>query len=744
MRCPTTRACFVSIRSFSSSNLLPALAGHEPNDLLNEVRLLSSRGQLHQALSLFYNSSPQLHSLQTYATLFHECARHGYLQQGLRLHHFMLAHFPSCTSDLFVTNHLINMYSKCGYLQYAHQLFDAMPKRNVVSWTALVSGYAQCGRGVESFRLFSDMLAERDCRPNDFAFTSVLSSCDYLCGKQLHALVLKMGLGASVYVTNSLITMYSKGYKVKEAWTLFKSLSCWSQVSWNSMIAGFQLAKLGMHAIGVFVKMHHEGIGFNRATLLSVFSSLCGSNGIDINLGLKFCFQVYCLSVKTGFISEVEVATAFMKAYSELGGDVSEFYHLFLETSCQDIIFWTSMITALAEPDPAKAFFLYRQLLQEGLTPDLYTFSIVLKACAGFVTEQHALAIHSQVIKAGFEDETVLRNALIHAYARCGSIALSKKVFEEMGCRDLVSWNSMLKAYGLHGKAKEALQLFPQMDLKPDTATFVALLSACSHSGMVEEGLRIFDSMFKDHSIIPQLDHYACMVDILGRAGRIVEAEELIRRMPMEPDSVVWSALLGSCRKHGETQLAKTAVSKLKQMEPENSLGYVQMSNIYSSGGRFNEAGTIRKEMDGSGVRKEPGLSWIEVGNQVHEFASGGRHHPQREAICIKLQGLIGQLKEIGYVPEISLALHDIEEEHKQEQLFHHSEKMALVFAVMNEGKLHGGGNVIRIMKNIRICIDCHNFMKLASGFLQKEIIVRDSNRFHHFKDNICSCNDYW
>lgn len=182
MRCPTTRACFVSIRSFSSSNLLPALAGHEPNDLLNEVRLLSSRGQLHQALSLFYNSSPELHSLQTYATLFNECARHGYLQQGLRLHHFMLAHFPSCTSDLFVTNHLINMYSKCGYLQYAHQLFDAMPKRNVVSWTALVSGYAQCGRGVESFRLFSDMLAERDCRPNDFAFTSVLSSCDYLCG----------------------------------------------------------------------------------------------------------------------------------------------------------------------------------------------------------------------------------------------------------------------------------------------------------------------------------------------------------------------------------------------------------------------------------------------------------------------------------------------------------------------------------------------------------------------------------
>ncbi|XWS71146.1 hypothetical protein CRYUN_Cryun03dG0114000 [Craigia yunnanensis] len=226
------------------------------------------------------------------------------------------------------------------------------------------------------------------------------------------------------------------------------------------MIAGFQLAKLGMQAIGVF-------------------------------------FQNASGGVKTGFISEVEVATAFMKAYSDIGGDVSELKHFFLETSCQDVVFWTSMNTALAERDPIEAFFLYRQLLREDLTPDFYTFAIVLKACMGFVTEQHALAIHSLVIKARFEDETMLKNALIHAYARYGSIALSRQVFEEMAGRDLVSLNSMLKAY------------------------------ACSHSELVEEGIRIFDSMFKNYGIIPQLDHYACKIDILGRAGRIIEAEEL-------------------------------------------------------------------------------------------------------------------------------------------------------------------------------------------------------------------------
>ncbi|PRQ22468.1 putative DYW domain-containing protein [Rosa chinensis] len=213
--------------------------------------------------------------------------------------------------------------------------------------------------------------------------------------------------------------------------------------------------------------------------------------------------------------------------------------------------------------------------------------------------------------------------------------------------------------------------------------------------------------------------------------------------MPMEPDSVVWSALLGSCRKHGNTQLAKLAADRLKELAPEDSLVYVQMLNIYSSDGDFGEAGLMRKEMKGSRVKKEPGLSWIEIGNQVHEFSSGGRRHPGTNLISRKLKELIGQLREIGYIPDTSSSLHDVEEEHKEEQLYHHSEKLALVFAIMNESSLHCGRTGIKIMKNIRVCVDCHNFMKLASNLLHKDIVVRDTNRFHHFKDGICSCNDY-
>ncbi|KAF7836476.1 pentatricopeptide repeat-containing protein [Senna tora] len=750
-------SCFLNL---STSTLEQPIA----KDVHDQIHSLSVHGNLQEALSLFYTHNntniPNSSSLsrQTYASLFHACARQKHLHGGMTLHHYILEKDPTIITDLFVTNHIINMYCKCGHTVYAHHLFDEMPRRNIVSWTALISGYAQSGHVRECFALFSGLMGH--CRPNEFAFASLLSVCeeelDINYGRQVHAVALKICLDANVYVANSLITMYCKcsgsgcngvyDDRTDEGWTVFESMEFRNLITWNSMIAGLQSRGLGDKAISLFRQMYRNGIGFNRATLLSVFSSLsecCNSD--SSKRSLSRCYQLHCLAIKSGLISEVEVRTTLVKSYADHGGCSSDCYRLFSETSCHhDIVLWTAIITIFAEQDPEQALLLFCQMLREDFVPDWHTFSIVLKACASFVTEQHALSVHSQVIRKGFQEDTILSNALIHAYSRCGSLALSKQVFDEMRCRDLVSWNSMLKSYALHGKAKDALQLFRRMNVNPDSATFVALLSACSHAGLVEEGVEIFNSMPKNYGIVPQLDHYACMVDLFGRSGRMAKAKDLIHKMPMKPDSVIWSALLGSCRKHGETHLAKLAADKLKELEPNNSLGYVQMSNIYSSSGSFIEASLIRKEMRGSRVRKEPGLSWIEIGKHVHEFASGGKHHPQREFILDRLKILIGQLKEKGYVPETSFALYDTEEEHKEEQLFHHSEKMALVFAIMNEDSLPFGGNVIKIIKNIRICVDCHNFMKLASDRFQKEIIVRDSNRFHHFKDAKCSCSDYW
>ncbi|XP_060209692.1 pentatricopeptide repeat-containing protein At1g71420 [Lycium barbarum] len=750
----------------------------EFNFSLQRLRVHPTHHHLEQLLSSFF-AIPTPLSSQTYATLFHACARLNRLDIGKKLHHHMLSHdvitattaYPvkshkvvsgdsyvyidftptlggrQTTKELYAINHLVNMYAKCGDLECAHHLFDEMPERNVVSWTSLISGYAQYGKIDRCFRLFSNMLDH--CRPNDFSYASVLSVCDGSRGKQVHALAIKTGFDTCVYVGNALIAMYSRnssmGGNHSEAWKVFNDMEFHNLVSWNTIIALFQMCGQGDKAMRFFSVMHRDGLGFDCATLVSVLCSLLGMDEIDFSWGLQSCFQLHCVTVKTGLILDVGIVTALVKAYSILRGEVSDCYKLFLETNgCQDLVLWTEIIVAFSERDPEKAILLFGQLHREGLSLDSYAFSIALKACAGLVTDRNALMVHCEVIKSGFVDAVVLGNALIHAYARCGSISQANQVFKEMRYRDIVSWNSMLKAYALHGKANEALGLFGKMDVKPDATTFVALLSACSHAGMVEEGIQIFDSMFEKHGIVPQLDHYACIVDIVGRAGHIFQAEKIIKEMPMQPDYVVWSAFLGACRKHRESGLAQIAASRLKDLDPGNSLGYVLMSNVYCSAHSFDEAGHLRKQMRRLGVTKQPGLSWTEVGGLVHEFASGGLQHPDRKAIYTKLEDFVKELKHIGYIPEITSSLHDIEEEQKEEQLYYHSEKLALIYALLDASRSPSSCCAIKIIKNIRICLDCHNFMKLSSKLIEREIVVRDSNRFHHFKNGACSCNDYW
>ncbi|XP_071733310.1 pentatricopeptide repeat-containing protein At1g71420 [Rutidosis leptorrhynchoides] len=641
------------------------------------------------------------------------------------------------------------MYAKCGSLESAHKVFDEMPERNVVSWTALISGYAQFDRSKESCGMFNNMLVE-GYRPNEFAYASVLSCCDREFGKQVHSHTVKTCFDCYMYVANALITMYSKNKDdTHEAWMVFEWLKSRNLVSYNSMMAAFQTSGKWEEAVKLFTLMRHESdIGFDRATLLSIFSSLlfvkdCDNSYVKASC-LKYCFQLHCLAIKTWFICEIGVITSLAKAYADLNAEISNLYNLFKETSgIRDIVSWTAFITIFAEQDPEMSLSMFCKLRLEDFSPDRHTYSIVLKACAGLVTDRHTLAVHSQILKHGFGNDTVLANSLIHAYGRSGSVHESKKVFDLIVEKDLVSWNSMIKIYGLHGQPKKALECFDQMNLPPDSTTFVAVLSACSHAGMVEKGTTIFESMTKSYGIVPQLDHYACMIDILGRSGRVQDAQKLINEMPLKPDSVIWSSMLGACRKHGETKLAELSAKILQELNPNNSLSYVQMSNVHYSNGTFNEGLDIRMQMKGLGVKKDPGLSWTEIGTRVHEFGAGGVHHPQRKTIFNDLEKLVEELKGLGYVTETNLVMRDIEEEDKNRELNYHSEKLAFVFA-LKHGELKSTRRAIRIVKNIRICVDCHNFMKFASDLTGREIIVRDSNRFHHFKKRVCSCDDYW
>lgn len=517
-----------------------------------------------------------------------------------------------------------------------------------------------------------------------------------------------------------------------DGWLVFKAMSFRNQITWNSMIAGFlQNGRLHL-SLELFVRMRRCGVEFDRATLISVISS-CSS--------IHDCRQLHSLCIKSGFSSEAEVATALVKVYTSLGGDFQECYDVFSAVTKHDIMSWTGIITACCEQEPTEAVFMFRQLQREGFKPDRHALSIAVKACAGFATERHCMTLHVLILKSGYGNDTVLCNALIHAYSRCGNHKFSVFIFDQMEFHDKVSWNSIIKAHAAHGKGNEALRTFQCMDIPPDSATFVGILTACSHCGYVNEGRHIFKEMSEVYGIEPQCDHFTCMADILARAGELVEAEELIDQMPMEPDPVVWSALLGACRKHGETKIGKKAAQKLMELEPCNSVGYVMMSNMYCATRSFGDAAFVRKGMKECGVKKEPGLSWIEVGDHVHEFSAGGHRHPRRDEIFMELRRLVIKLKEMGYVADTRLVLHEIDEEHKEEHLLHHSEKMALVFGLMNATS---NWTSLKIMKNIRICEDCHGFIKLTSKYTGREIVVRDSNRFHHFRDGACSCGDYW
>ncbi|XP_031496473.1 pentatricopeptide repeat-containing protein At1g71420 [Nymphaea colorata] len=687
-------------------------------------------------------SSPTPIDPQACASLLHACARLGCVTEGRGLHGYLITNV-GCPG-LFLSNNLINMYAKCGWLGYARKVFDEMPERNVVSWTALLSGYDQGNQPRLCLEIFSQMHeCLFMCAPNEYTFGSVLSACASLGGlpakgQQVHCLAIKTGFDPHVYVGNALITMYSRCEdSLQHAELVFCTMPESNAITWNSMIAGYECCSRHLEAFGLFIQLHRAGAGQDRVTLMSILSSCSSFERLAPGL------QIHSLITKTGMLMELEVSTSLLKVYASLGSADDCFKVFFLEMPTRDIVSWTGMITAYSQHGPEQALDLFRQLKRHRESPDRFTFSIVLKASANLATRQHGPTIHAQVIRSGLESEVVLCNILIHMYGRCGKLDSAAQVFQEMKGRNIVSWNSMIKIYAVHGLATEALGLFSAMQangVQPDSATFVGLLSACSHAGLVDEGCKIFKDMTVNHGIEPLKDHYSCMVDILGRAGRLQEAEDLIGRMPVQADSIIWLALLSACRVHGDVIIGARAANRLLELEPSKSAPYVLISNMYIASGNQTEAALVRKKMKEIRVKKEPGLSWIEIENKVHIFRVADKLHPQSDAIYVMLENMKMRLKDKGYVPSTNLVLHEVEEEQKEEQLYYHSEKLALAFGLMR----NSSECPITVMKNIRICIDCHNFMKLASDCYKREIIVRDANRFHHFRDGCCSCKDYW
>ncbi|KAG0484972.1 hypothetical protein HPP92_009051 [Vanilla planifolia] len=438
-----------------------------------------------------------------------------------------------------------------------------------------------------------------------------------------------------------------------------------------------------------------------------------------------------------------------MVSWNSLIGALSENYMLedaravFEKMPCHDVVSWTAIISAYVQAEHgSEALNLFIQMMAEGVTPCSPTIASLLTACGSLCDTKLGQQIHCLAVKLGLVYELFVGNCLIAMYFNCGATE-SFSVFGEMVDCDIVTWNSMLVGCAQHGLGRKAIEMFSQMKaegISPNHASFVPLLSACSHSGLVEEGRHYFHSMSKQYGLEPLNGHYASMVDLLGRAGHLDEAEALICNMPIQPDAVVWRALLGACRIHRNAETGRRAAERLFVMEPRNCSNYVLLSNLYACLGMWDEVEKVRRLMREVGVRKEPGCSWMQIKGKLHCFITGDNKHEHFTEINDALKELYDRFKGSGYAPDTSFALHDVEEEQKESSILHHSEKLAVAYALQKTST----ELPILIMKNIRICGDCHTFIKFVSKIFKREINVRDGKRFHHIKDGLCSCGDYW
>lgn len=410
----------------------------------------------------------------------------------------------------------------------------------------------------------------------------------------------------------------------------------------------------------------------------------------------------------------------------------------------RNLVTWNSIINGFVLNGQAdEALAMFRRMWAEDVEPDGYTIVSLLCACAETGALTLGRRVHVYLSKRGLGGNVQVGNALIDLYAKCGRVEDCQRVFYEMGSKNVVSWTSLIVGLAVNGFGKEALELFGAMEnegLRPTEITLVGVLYACSHCGLVDEGFRYFARMKQEYDTVPKIEHYGCMVDLLGRAGRVKEAHDYIARMPLEPNAVIWRTFLGACAMHKKLDLGEMAWSKLKRLDPGHSGDYVLLSNLYASVGRWHCVQKLRKSMLKGGVKKNPGHSLLEVGNSVHKFVMGDRSHPRSKEIYGMLEEIAKRLRKEGYVAKTSNVLADIEEEEKETALRYHSERLAIAFALI----CTPSGVPIRIVKNLRVCEDCHLVTKLISKVYEREIVVRDRSRFHHFKDGLCSCKDYW
>lgn len=532
--------------------------------------------------------------------------------------------------------------------------------------------------------LFCEMLDHGFVRPNMFTFPSVLKACAETGrveeGKQVHGMVVKFGLDGDEFVISNLMRMYAVCGVMEDTNSLF----CKNIVEDVSRVIDGKKEESNIVLWNVMVDGYVRQGSFNQAR------------------------------------------------------------KLFDEMPQRSVVSWNVMISGYAQNGNFKeAIDMFYEMQMGELPPNYVTLVSVLPAISRLGALEVGKWVHLYAEKNGIEIDDVLGSALIDMYSKCGSIEKAIQVFGRIPRKNVITWSAMIGGLALHGRAIEALDCFQRMNqagIKPSDVVYIGVLSACSHAGLVQEGRELFNHMINVVGLEPRIEHYGCMVDLLGRAGFLKEAEEFIMNMPVKPDDVIWKALLGACKMHQNVEMGKRVAKKLMGMTPHDSGSYVGLSNLYASLGNWEAVAGVRLKMREMDIRKDPGCSWIELDGAIHEFVVEDEFHPQAKEIHSMLEEISEKLRLLDYRPNTTQVLLNMDEEDKESALHYHSEKIAVAFGLISTSP----GTPLRIVKNLRVCEDCHASMKLISKIYKRRIVVRDRKRFHHFKNGLCSCNDYW
>ncbi|PKI32513.1 hypothetical protein CRG98_047093 [Punica granatum] len=690
-------------------------------------------------------------NIGTYSRLICACSCLRSLEHARNVHEHIGS--SNARTDVILNNHILNMYGKCGSLRDARRVFDEMPEKNVVSWTALIAGYSQNGRDADALELYVEML-KSGVSPDEFTFGSAVKACsgfgDLSLGRQLHAHVLKSGSGSQLIAQNALIAMYTKFDRVDLSWDVFFHIEDKDLISWASMIAGFcqlghQLEGLrhfknmmredsfqpnefifgsafsacstvlepeyGKQIHGLCIKFGFGRNNFSGCSLCDMYAKsgfllsavaafhqiekpdlvswnviiaglanhghwdkallffiqmrhlnmipdettarylLCGfMSPSTLNQGM----QIHSYIVKMGFHSDVQVGNILLTMYAK-SSNLHDAFNAFEEVrKNENLVSWNAILSAcMQHHEPMEVFRLFKLLLLSDMEPDYITLTTVIGAYAEIASLEMASQIHCYTIKLGMVQDVSVSNGLTDMYTKCGSLDTARSLFYDIEVPDVFSWSTLIVGYAQFGYAEEALKLYARMrssGVKPDDVTFVGVLTACSHVGLVEEGWELYNSIETEHRIVPTREHCACMVDLLGRAGYLSEAKEFIQKLVHDPDIVVWKTLLAACKTYKDHEIGKWVAENILRLDPSNSAALVLLCRIYASSGNWEEVARLRGSMKEQGVRKVPGQSWIEVKNRMHAFLAQDNLHPERDRIYSVLEELWLHLLDHGYL----------------------------------------------------------------------------------------------